>query len=264
MPGSCIYFSWRFLGINNIMAIGVDYPGVFIPGSPEIGQIVEVDMAVDEVFGLENPHEPQKNLESPVAGVLLVVDVPGRGMGQEYVQKAPPEDPVDDQGGDELEHFQKHLEFGVLVIPPVIHSGAPQTGDDAALLKPHPGADMDGARSLGDILLPGGTEGVVAMKFVEVMVPKDEEEGFVKAGNDEFQVFQGKIPGAEDQIDILKPFFYGSGIDQGINIIGNTEYFHAPVPPPFRRHGPERSGPPRLKRIKAGGEFCRKYIQRML
>jgi hypothetical protein len=248
------------------MAIGVDYPGIFIPGSSEIGQIVEVDMAVDEVFGLENPHEPQKNLETPVAWVLLVVDVPGRSMGQEYVQKPSPEDPVDDQGGEDLEHFQKHPKFSVLVIPPVIHPGAPQTGDNAPLLKPHLGTDMDRARALGDtILRPGEGAGFfIAVKFVEVMVPKDKEEGFVEAGHDEFQVFQGKIPGAEHQIDILKPFFYGSGIDQGINIIGNTEYFHAPDPPPFRRHGPGRSGLPRTKRIKAGGKFCRKCIQRML
>jgi hypothetical protein len=96
-----------------------------------------MNMTVDEVFGLEGPHEPEEGAKTTMTGVFLVVYPFGGRMGQEYVQIPSPENPVKNQGGYELPDFHLHLKIGVLVFSPVIPHGAPQTGDDETLFPPY-------------------------------------------------------------------------------------------------------------------------------
>jgi hypothetical protein len=76
------------------MAIGVYYQGIFITGQPDIGQVVEMDMSVDKVFRLKNPHKPEEGFKPPMTAIVLVVDALRRRVGKEYVQKTSPENPV--------------------------------------------------------------------------------------------------------------------------------------------------------------------------
>jgi hypothetical protein len=120
--------------VNYIMTICVDDLSILIGTGPEFREVIKMDMTVDKIAGLEYVHKPEKGLEAPVALVRPVMDPPGGGMGKEYVQVAAPEDAVKEQAGDEAEHFHIHLEFGVLVLRPVVAHGAPEPRYDKTLL----------------------------------------------------------------------------------------------------------------------------------
>jgi hypothetical protein len=166
-------------------------------------------MTVDKVLRFKNPHEPQEGLKAPVAGVALIMDSLGGGVGKEDVQEAPPEDPVKNQGGDQAENFQVHLKIGILIFPPVIQHGTPQARDNKPLLPYYPGADMHGTGTMGIIPLPFLKQGAFPVFFVvfvfpQVMVAEHKKQGFVQAGYDEFQIIHGQVPGAEHQVYIGK------------------------------------------------------------
>jgi len=44
---------------------------------------------MDEVLRLKGAHEPEKGLESPMAGIILIVNAQRRRMGKEDIQIAP-------------------------------------------------------------------------------------------------------------------------------------------------------------------------------
>jgi hypothetical protein len=66
-------------------------------GGSDFREIVKVDVAVDKIAGLKNAHEPEEGFKTPVASVFFVVNAQGRGMGEKYIDKTPPEDPVKDE-----------------------------------------------------------------------------------------------------------------------------------------------------------------------
>ena len=49
-------------------------------------QIVQVDMAVKHILWFEFLQEPAKTGKSPVAGIFFVLQMAGRGVGQEDVK----------------------------------------------------------------------------------------------------------------------------------------------------------------------------------
>ena len=65
-------------------------------------------VAMDEILGFKNPHEPEKTLESLVAFVFFVMNTPGGRVGEEYVKKPPAKDAVKKQGGKQLQHSEIH------------------------------------------------------------------------------------------------------------------------------------------------------------
>jgi hypothetical protein len=187
------------------MTIRVYYFGFFIFCGAYFGKIVEMDMAVDQVFRLKNPHKPEKRVKALVAEILPVMDAPGSGVGQEHVEETPPEQAVKEQRRNKAQNLTAHLEIGVLVVPPVIPHGAPQPGHDEPPLPDDPAADMEGAVPVVPKVVFG-----LACKCFQIVVPEHEQEGPVQAGNDKVQIVHGKIPGAENQVYVFKSFFYGS------------------------------------------------------
>jgi hypothetical protein len=81
------------------MTIGVDHQGFEIAGSPDTGKVVEVNMTVDKVFGLKDPHKRKEGLETPVTAVFLIVDPLGRGVSQKDVEETAPENTVKQKAG---------------------------------------------------------------------------------------------------------------------------------------------------------------------
>jgi hypothetical protein len=185
------------------MTIGVYNLGFIIIRGTDFGKIVQVDMAVNQVFRLKNPHKPEKSAKALVAQVLPVVDAPGSGMGQEHVKKTPPEQAVEKQGRNKAQNLTVHLEIGVLVVPPVIPHGPPQPGHDEVPFPDHPAADMDGAVPAVHV------KGLALIrKGFQIVVSKHEQEGLVQAGNDKIQIVYGKVPGSKNQVYIFKSLFY--------------------------------------------------------
>jgi hypothetical protein len=215
------------------MAVRVNNLRVLICGNPDIGKIVKVDMAVDEVCGFKNFHEGEKGLKTFVAPVFLVMNPFGRRVGQEDVQKAAPEEAVKQQARQQFDDFQDHFKIGVLVFSPVIPHGAAQARDDKAPLPPEPRTDVDspGAVDTPLQLIPGRDRGkrAVSLKIfyvLRVMISKNKKQGFIEAADDKVQVIQGEIPGAQDKVHIPETILNRIGIHEGINLVGDAEYFH--------------------------------------
>jgi hypothetical protein len=185
------------------MAVRVDYFGFYILRGAYFGKIVEVNMTVNQVFRLKHTHEPEKRVEAPMAEILPIMDAPGSGVGQEHVEEPPPEQAVQEQRGNKAQNLTAHLEIGVLVVPPVVPHGAPQPGHDEPPLPDDPEADMEGAVPV----VPENVPALICKRF-QIVIPVYEQEGPVQAGNDKVQIVHGKIPGAENQVYVLKPFFY--------------------------------------------------------
>jgi hypothetical protein len=130
------------------------------------------------------------------------------------------------------------LKFGILVIPLVVPHGTPQARKNEPFLPYNPGTDVDGAGMMGKSVLarPQGKKILpvfIIIHFFYMVISEYKKEGFIEAGNDKFQVIHGEVPGAEDNVNIFKPFFYGIGVYQGIDLIGYTEYFHVCCPANF-------------------------------
>ena len=67
--------------------------------------------------------------------------------------------------------------------------------------------------------------GLVVWVILGMVVAENKEQGLVQGGNDEIKVVQRQVPGGKYKIDIGEPFLYIGRIDQGIDLIGNTEDF---------------------------------------
>jgi hypothetical protein len=102
------------------MIIGVYHLGFHPASAPNVGQIVQVDMAVNQIPGFENLHKPEESLKTPVADIFFVVYASGRRMCQKNIRKTPPDNSVIKKFGDKLKKNKKHLKFGVLVRSPVV------------------------------------------------------------------------------------------------------------------------------------------------
>jgi hypothetical protein len=192
-----------------------------------------MNMPMNKVFGLEDPHKPQKDLKPPMTFIRFIVNALGRRMGEENVHKTPSEDPVKKEAGEELEYFQGHPPFGVLIFPVVIEHRSSKAGDDEPFLETHPGTDVDcpcSRRNTGKNRELPDFFRIRAVFYIpvilKVMVSEDKEHGLIQARHDKFQIFQRQIPGAEYHGDIPKPFLDGIGIYQGIDMVRYTEYFH--------------------------------------
>jgi hypothetical protein len=196
------------------MTVGINNRGLSLPGAAYIRKIIQVNMAVNEVFGLEGFHKPEKGIKPPMTLVAFVVNAPGRRMGQKYVHPTAVKHTVPQKPGEKPENLDIHFKIRILIEPLIVTHGASQPGDDESFLNFNFCSDMDSARTakfLVYIILignPGGTAEIP--HFFNMVVAKHKEQGFVQAGNDKIQVIQGKIPGRKDQIHIGKTIFYGA------------------------------------------------------
>jgi hypothetical protein len=62
----------------------------------------------------------------------------------------------------------------------------------------------------------------VICHFFNMVVPKYKKQRFIEVGNNKIKVIEGKITRAKDKIHIGITVFYGTGIHQGVYLIGNT------------------------------------------
>jgi hypothetical protein len=169
-------------------------------------------MTMNKVFGFKSLHKPQKNLETPVAGVVLVVNSEGGGVGQEYVQITAPKQAVEKQPGDEFDDLPAHPGVGKLVFPPVIAHGAAEPGEYEGPFALDAGTYMGRPASGGIVPLERKSRIfnflVIIMKILQIMVAENKEKGFIDTGNNEIKIIQGEIPGGEHEIHIAKAVFY--------------------------------------------------------
>jgi hypothetical protein len=170
-------------GIDHVVAKGVQYRSLVVPGFSDRRKIVKVDMAVDQEPWLEGTHKPEERPETPVAGVAFVVYALRRGMGQEYVQIPAAENPVKKQRRYHLDDLAGHFEVGELVFPVIVPHGTPKPHNDKAFFAADMGTYVRGA---GSVFAGYGIEseevsifrGIVGV-FFEVMVAEYKEQGFI-------------------------------------------------------------------------------------
>ena len=122
------------LGIFQLVAaIDIDYLGIFICSRSRTVDTVQMNMAVQQIFGLKHPHKPEKNLKPLVARVILVVDAPWCRMSEQNIEVAPVYNAVPQQTRQKPNDFEKHLELAKLVRPSVIAATTAKTGDNQAI-----------------------------------------------------------------------------------------------------------------------------------
>jgi hypothetical protein len=169
-------------------------------------------MTMNKVFRLNSPHKPEKNLKTPVTWVFFIVNSQRGGVCQEYVKPAAPKNPVNKQPGDEFEYLPAHPEIGKLVFAPVIAHRAAEPGNYQPPFAFDFGPYMSGPAAQDKVTFSeeGGifTFWVIIMKMLQIMVAEYKKKRFIKAGNNEIQVIQGEVPGAEYEIDVAKTVFY--------------------------------------------------------
>jgi hypothetical protein len=61
--------------------------------------------------------------------------------------------------------------------------------------------------------------------IVGMVVPEDEEQWFIQAGNDKIKVIEREVSGGKNQINIRKTLFYVGRVDLRVDLVGNAEYF---------------------------------------
>jgi hypothetical protein len=185
-----------------------------------------MNVPVYKVFRFENLHEPKIGFKAPVTLVALVVYAPWRGMGQEYIQKPAVKDAVPQKPGNEPCYFQKHLKIRKLIVAVVITHRPAKARDYVVFFKlyPCPNVNRPTAKILPFMYLQSSIpKPPEILQFFYMVVPENKEKGFIQGGNDIIKVIQGKVPGGQNQVNIGKPLLDIGGINQGINLIGNTE-----------------------------------------
>jgi hypothetical protein len=208
-------------GIDHIVAKGVQYRSLTVPGYPDRRKIVKVNMTVDQVSGFKGPHKPEESPETPVAGVFPVVYPFRSGVSQEYVQITPVKNPVKEQNGYFGKDFPEHFDVGKLVFSVVVLHGSPQPHDDKALLAANSGIHVNGAGKMAvlrKIVVHPPSSGITGV-FLQIMIAENKEERLIQRRNDKFKVIHGKIPRAQNHIRVSKPFLYERRINEGINLI---------------------------------------------
>ncbi len=191
-----------------------------------------MNVAVNQVLGVEPFHERQKGLEPPMRLVGLVVDSPGRGVGQKNVQVAPVNESVPPQTGSQFEDPQHHLKLRKLMFSFIVPHRAAQPGDKELAVPVM--AVLKKRRTHGVALLEGVFHVphlVWELALIEVQLPKvvvavDKQEGNIQRADDEAVVFKGKVTGPKHQFDLAEPFLDLRAVHQGIDVVGNAEHLH--------------------------------------
>jgi hypothetical protein len=147
-----------------------------------------MNMPMNKVLRLEDPHKPQEAVKPPMTFIRFIMNPFGGRMGEEDIQKTASEDPVKEEARDELEYFQAHPPFRVLIFPVVIEHGPSKAGDDESFLETHPGTDVDspcpwgnagGIREFPNFFLVRAVSDIPVI--LEVMVSEDKEHGLIQA-----------------------------------------------------------------------------------
>ncbi len=66
-------------------------------------------------------------------------------------------------------------------------------------------------------------------QMLQMVIPEHEEDALVETGRYESQVLHGKISRAQYKICIGKSRSNCRAVDQGVNVVGDAQYSHAPV-----------------------------------
>jgi hypothetical protein len=97
------------------MIISIINLGLVVKALPYIIQIVEMDVPMDHVSGGEPPEEPEKDTKTDMTGILLVMDPPGRGMGEKNIAAASVNQAIEQKPRSHVENTKKHPQLGILV-----------------------------------------------------------------------------------------------------------------------------------------------------
>ena len=76
---------------------------------------IDVDVAVQVQGRLEDFVQPAEGFDALVGAVFHVMDLPGRGVGDEDVQVTPVEEFVEHEAGNKAENKRPHLPLRVLI-----------------------------------------------------------------------------------------------------------------------------------------------------
>ncbi len=143
-------------------------------------------MAMDKKSGLMPVYQGMKAIESFVAAVLSIVNMPGRRMCNCHINSAFPP-----QSHPQSPNYLFHLPFCMLIGSAVIPSGAFETNDFEVVKSNHLGMDIYAA--VRRLLI-----------VTDIMVALYKKERCLQPGCQKGQVFRRQVAAGKDEIDIRK------------------------------------------------------------
>lgn len=153
-------------------------------------------MTVEQIARFEPTHEGEEALEALVGAVGLVVDAPGRRMGDEDVEIATIAQLVDEQFGGEFEDVEHHAPFGILIAGGIIVAdGAFESGHEQVVFA-H-GAGVQVGCALGRAFFAP----VAALEFdFTPVVAKDIIAGAIDYTGEVLNVVERQVATTENEV----------------------------------------------------------------
>jgi hypothetical protein len=207
-----------------------------IDGFSVVIDIVQVYMPMDEVLWFENPHEPEKNLESLVTWIIFVMNAFWRSMGEKDIEVSPMKDLIEYEFWQELKNRTKHAKLRVLIYPPIVTFCTPEASKDHSPNRYNLSPDIRRSiRRLVNftlifqfIVVPGKLPRVLTDPR-EIVISKDKQEGFIQGTDDETVIVEVQISCPQNKIHTTVSGFYIRGVDEGVFIVRYAEYLHSDV-----------------------------------
>jgi len=163
-----------------------------------------MDVTVDKIFWGIAVDERVEALEAFVATVFCIMNMPGRGMGNDHIDAAfPPE------LHPHVANHALHLPFGVLIGTPVVPSGSFEPRN-VETLELHP-SPMNVDAPIWRLLI-----------VTDIVVSFDIVKGRSQPVCQKNEIFRRQIPTRKDEIDIGETVGIKGIVEHGLHTVGNS------------------------------------------
>lgn len=205
----------QFLVLQYITLEDINHLCLFVYMVTVCIHIVQMDVSMQKVLGLEPLHEGQECRKTLMTTIGVVTEAQRGCVGDQNVYIPSMKHSIEQKSGCHLEHSEKHFLLGELMLALVVAHRTAQAGNDEVLLAvvEHLSVDVVSTEagkhlhfSVGVSILHDrlGIRGEL-MKELKVMVAEHKEKRFVQAGDDELIVLERKIARCNDDIDVCIP-----------------------------------------------------------
>jgi len=93
-----------------------------------------MNMTMNQISGFEFSHKPEKNFETSVAGIIVVVDTRRCGVGEQNIEVSAPENSIDQHFRYQADNSPEHLKLGELVLSVIVTAASSKSGENEVVL----------------------------------------------------------------------------------------------------------------------------------
>ena len=187
-------------------------------------------MAVKVIAGPKDAEEPADRDEPAVRAVRPVVDRPGRGMRDQEVERPAASEAVAQESGRHLQDLEPDRGLGVLIGPVAVLRRTAQTPQEQAIQLDDPAVQID-------VVPPDRDVRVVRTVRRDIVIPVDRAQRRPEGGRDPVEIVVGKVPAADDQVDVAETLTRSRTVRGVIDDIAEGEDPYGALPDGRARRG---------------------------